>query len=69
MTIATTFFGLMPIFWATGRGSDVMRPMAIPVMGGMIVSLITLFIVPCLFSAVEEWKWRRTNGSDDQPSS
>jgi len=59
MTIATTVFGLMPIFWATGRGSDVMQPMAIPVVGGMAVSLITLFIVPCVFCGVEEWKWKR----------
>ncbi len=60
MTIATTVLGLMPIFWATGRGSDVMQPMAIPSMGGMAISLITLFIVPCAFSAVEEWKWTRS---------
>ena len=59
MTIATTVFGLMPIFWAGGRGSDVMRPMAIPSVGGMAVSLITLFIVPCVFCGVEEWKWKR----------
>ena len=59
MTTATTVFGLMPIFWATGRGSDVMQPMAIPSVGGMAVSLITLFIVPCVFCAVEEWKWKR----------
>ncbi len=59
MTIATTVFGLMPIFWATGRGSDVMQPMAIPSVGGMAVSLITLFIVPCAFCGVEEWKWKR----------
>ena len=59
MTIATTVLGLMPIFWATGRGADVMQPMAIPSMGGMAISLITLFIVPCVFSAVEEWKWKR----------
>lgn len=59
MTTATTVFGLMPIFWATGRGADVMQPMAIPSIGGMAVSLITLFIVPCLFCAVEEWKWKR----------
>jgi Cu(I)/Ag(I) efflux system membrane protein CusA/SilA len=77
MTIATTVFGLMPIFWATGRGSDVMQPMAIPSVGGMAVSLVTLFIVPCVFSAVEEWKWRRAtrrsasatgaNGSEQTP--
>jgi Cu(I)/Ag(I) efflux system membrane protein CusA/SilA len=59
MTIATTVLALMPIFWATGRGADVMMPMAIPSVGGMAISLITLFIVPCVFSAVEEWKWKR----------
>jgi Cu(I)/Ag(I) efflux system membrane protein CusA/SilA len=60
MTIATTVLALMPIFWATGRGADVMQPMAIPSMGGMAISLITLFIVPCVFCAVEEWKWKRS---------
>ena len=69
MTIATTVFGLMPIFWATGRGSDVMQPMAIPCVGGMAVSLITLFIVPCMFSAVEEWKWKRKQRLAAQPLS
>jgi Cu(I)/Ag(I) efflux system membrane protein CusA/SilA len=60
MTISTTIFGLLPIFWSTGRGSDVMQPMAIPSVGGMIVSvLITIYISPCLFCAIEEWKWKR----------
>ena len=60
MTISTTVFGLAPIFWTHGRGSDVMQPMAIPSVGGMIVNLlITIFIVPCLFCAVEERKWKR----------
>jgi Cu(I)/Ag(I) efflux system membrane protein CusA/SilA len=60
MTLCTTVFGLLPIFWATGRGSDVMQPMAIPSVGGMAVSLIvTIFIAPCLFSAGEEWKWKQ----------
>ncbi len=59
MTTATTIIGLAPIFWVSGRGSDVMRPMAIPAVGGMTVQLITLFIVPCVFSWVEEWKWTR----------
>jgi len=64
MTISTTIFGLMPIFWATGRGSDVMQPMAIPSVGGMVVSLlITIWIVPCLFCAVEEWKWKRAQSN------
>ena len=59
MTISTTVFGLMPIFWATGRGSDIMKPMAIPSVGGMIVNiLVGIFVVPCFFCAVEEWKWK-----------
>jgi len=66
MTTATTVFGLMPIFWATGRGADVMQPMAIPSVGGMAVSVITLFIVPCVFCAVEEWKWNRAQRRDPQ---
>lgn len=59
MTIATTVFGLLPILWATGRGSDVMLPLAIPSVSGMAVSLITRFIVPCVSCAVEEWRWKR----------
>jgi Cu(I)/Ag(I) efflux system membrane protein CusA/SilA len=63
MTLSTTVFGLMPIFWATGRGSDVMQPMAIPSVGGLAVSLfVTIFIPPCLFCAIEEWKWKRAHG-------
>ncbi len=60
MTTGTTILGLMPIFLVSGRGSDVMQPMAIPSVGGMTVQLITMFIVPCLFCAVEEWKWQHS---------
>jgi Cu(I)/Ag(I) efflux system membrane protein CusA/SilA len=60
MTMATTIIGLMPIFWVTGRGADVMRPMAMPSVGGMTIGLMTIFIAPCLFCAVEEWKWKRS---------
>ena len=60
MTIATTIFGLLPIFWATGRGADIMQKMAISSVGGMVISVfVTIYIAPCLFCAVEEWKWRR----------
>jgi Cu(I)/Ag(I) efflux system membrane protein CusA/SilA len=54
MSTATTVFGLMPVFWTHGRGSDVMQPMAIPVVGGMAVQLITLFIAPCIYCLVQE---------------
>jgi Cu(I)/Ag(I) efflux system membrane protein CusA/SilA len=59
MTTATTVIGLMPIFLTTGRGSDVMQPMAIPSVGGMAVQLITLFVAPCLYCLVKEWQFKR----------
>jgi len=64
MTTATTVLGLLPVFWTEGRGSDVMQPMAIPSVGGMAVQLITLFIVPCVYCWVEEWKFRRRTRSN-----
>lgn len=59
MTTATTVIGLAPIFLDTGRGSDVMQPMAIPSIGGMAIQLITLFVAPCLYCLVKEWHLRR----------
>jgi copper/silver efflux system protein len=59
MTIATTVIGLIPVFTTVGRGSDVMQPIAIPSVSGMAISLITLFITPCVYCLVEEWKFKR----------
>lgn len=59
MTTATTVFGLLPIFLTQGRGSDVMQPMAIPMVGGMAVQLITFLLAPCLYALAMEWKVRR----------
>lgn len=53
MTTATTILALLPVLTSTGRGSDIMIPMAIPSFGGMLIALMTLFIVPVLFS------WRK----------
>ncbi len=50
MTTATTLLALLPVLTSTGRGSDIMIPMAIPSFGGMLIALITLFVVPVLFS-------------------
>ncbi|EDP70379.1 putative cation efflux system transmembrane protein [Flavobacteriales bacterium ALC-1] len=49
MTTATTILALLPILTSTGKGSDVMIPMAIPCLGGMLMAIITLFVVPLLF--------------------
>jgi len=49
MTTATTILALIPVLTSSGRGSDVMIPMAIPVFGGMAIELMTLFLVPVLY--------------------
>ncbi len=54
MTTATTILALLPVLTSTGRGSDIMIPMAIPSFGGMVVALVTLFVVPILYSWKEE---------------
>jgi Cu(I)/Ag(I) efflux system membrane protein CusA/SilA len=56
MTSATTILALIPILTSVGRGSDVMVPMAIPSFGGMLVVLISIFVVPVLYCAIEEFK-------------
>ncbi len=58
MTTATTILALLPVLTSTGRGSDIMIPMAIPSFGGMLVALITLFVVPILFSMKKEFAVR-----------
>ncbi|WP_062058168.1 efflux RND transporter permease subunit [Aquimarina longa] len=61
MTTATTILALLPILTSTGRGSDIMIPMAIPSFGGMFIALITLFVVPVLFSWKKEIQLKREN--------
>jgi copper/silver efflux system protein len=60
MTSATTILALLPVLTATGRGADIMIPMAIPTVGGMSLVLLTMFTVPVLFAWSEERKLRRT---------
>ena len=56
MTTTTTIVALLPVMWSTTTGSEVMKPMAIPTLGGMLVELITLFMVPVTFSYYEQKK-------------
>ncbi|MFG0284398.1 MAG: efflux RND transporter permease subunit [Phycisphaerales bacterium JB039] len=58
MTSATTILALLPVLTSTGRGADIMVPMAIPTFGGMVVASITWFVVPILYCGAEEWKLR-----------
>lgn len=59
MTSATTILALLPVLTSTGRGSDIMIPMAIPSFGGMTMVLTTVFLVPVLYCAMAERKLKR----------
>ncbi|HFQ89900.1 MAG TPA: efflux RND transporter permease subunit, partial [Desulfobulbus sp.] len=54
MTSATTILALLPILTSTGRGADIMVPMAIPSFGGMSIAILTVFVVPVLYCWREE---------------
>jgi Cu(I)/Ag(I) efflux system membrane protein CusA/SilA len=60
MTVATTILGLLPILWSSGAGSDVLRPMAAPIVGGMITSTVhVLIITPVIFHLMKLRALRR----------
>ncbi|UCF65379.1 MAG: efflux RND transporter permease subunit [bacterium] len=63
MTTATTVLALIPVLTATGRGADIMVPMAIPSFGGMIFAMITMLVVPVLYAAFKE---TILNGSEEK---
>ena len=61
MTTLTTVFGMLPLAFGIGQGSEMMQPLAIAVVGGLSIStLLTLFVVPCtyviLHHAGDRWK-------------
>ncbi|MDI6447486.1 efflux RND transporter permease subunit [Anaerobaca lacustris] len=62
MTTATTILALIPVLTSTGRGSDIMVPMAIPAFGGMTIEILTMLVVPVLYSMLQEAKARRATG-------
>jgi len=63
MTTATTILALLPVLTSTGKGSDIMLPMAIPSFGGMVLNMITMFTVPILYYTwqVAKFKYKRNN--------
>ena len=61
MTTTTTVIALLPVMWSTGQGSEVMKPMAIPTLGGMAIELVSLFVVPVIFSFIYEKKIENIN--------
>jgi Cu(I)/Ag(I) efflux system membrane protein CusA/SilA len=61
MTVAVIIAGLLPIMWGSGTGSEVMRRIASPMVGGMITApLLSMFVVPVVYMLL----WRRQLASD-----
>jgi Cu(I)/Ag(I) efflux system membrane protein CusA/SilA len=55
MTVSTVVAGLLPIMWSTRTGAEVMKPLATPVLGGMVSSLLHVLIVtPVIFAWLRE---------------
>jgi len=56
MTSATTLLALLPVLTSTGRGSELLMPITLPVIGGMTLAIVTWFTVPVLACAIAERK-------------
>ncbi len=64
MTVVAIMAGLLPILWSSGAGSEVMRRIAAPMVGGMISStVLTLIVIPALYALVKEASLRRATRS------
>jgi Cu(I)/Ag(I) efflux system membrane protein CusA/SilA len=60
MTVVAIMAGLLPIMWGTGSGSEVMRRIAAPMVGGMISStVLTLAVIPAIYALVKQWRLER----------
>jgi copper/silver efflux system protein len=60
MTVSTVVMGLLPIMWSTATGSEVAKPIATPVLGGMLSSLVhVLLVTPVIWSWLKERELRR----------
>jgi Cu(I)/Ag(I) efflux system membrane protein CusA/SilA len=63
MTVVAIMAGLLPIMWGTGTGSEVMRRIAAPMVGGMIsATILTLIVIPAIYAVVKEFGIRRGEG-------
>jgi copper/silver efflux system protein len=61
MTVSTVVAGVLPIMWSTRTGAEVMKPLATPVLGGMVSSLLHVLIVtPVIFTWLRERELSRT---------
>ena len=60
MTVVAIMAGLLPIMWGSGTGSEVMRRIAAPMVGGMVsATVLTLVVIPAIYAVVKEFGIRR----------
>ena len=70
LTEATIIFGLAPILWSTGVGADIIRPMAAPVLGGILIAdEVVDLLIPIVFFAIRRRRWQRHHSSISHNSS
>jgi Cu(I)/Ag(I) efflux system membrane protein CusA/SilA len=63
MTVVAIMAGLLPIMWSSGAGSEVMRRIAAPMVGGMISStILTLAVIPAIYALVKGWRLEANRG-------
>ena len=62
MTVVAIIAGLLPIMWGSGAGSEVMRRIAAPMVGGMLSStVLTLVVIPAVYALVYGWRQRKNS--------
>jgi Cu(I)/Ag(I) efflux system membrane protein CusA/SilA len=60
MTVTAIMAGLLPILWGSGTGSELMRRIAVPMVGGMVSStILTLLVIPAIYALVKRWQLSR----------
>lgn len=65
MTVCVTLFGLVPILWSHGVGSDMMKPIVLPMVGGVFTSAIHILLVtPIIFAMQKEWELKKLGKID-----
>src|SRR5699024_12524852 len=63
LTEGAAIISIAPMLWASGVGAEVIRPMAAPVLGGLLIAdeVVDVFL-PVLYFAVKKWQWRKLHG-------
>jgi Cu(I)/Ag(I) efflux system membrane protein CusA/SilA len=69
MTATAIIAGLLPIMWSTGTGTDVMKRIAAPMVGGMLTStVLTLIVIPVIYEMWRGWQMRHGSGGTPAPA-